>query len=224
MPPSRRRGRAGAPPAPAPATTSSTSSARDDDRSATEPERRSPHRDAERTPRSRPSSPPGCEPGDVVLASRRARRRQDDLRPRRRAGARRRPGRSPRRPSRSGSATTAPVPVSHLDLYRLAGSGSTTRSRPCSTTTWRRTRSPSSSGPGSAADVMPSRRRPVEIDPRGRRRPADHDREAPVILGFDTATAGHDGRRRRRRRARWPSVPSGPGPTAARRPAGSCSG
>ena len=54
---------------------------------------------------------------------RRARRRQDDPDPRRLPGAGRRPSRSPRRPSRSASATRGRVPVSHLDLYRLDGLG-----------------------------------------------------------------------------------------------------
>ena len=46
-----------------------------------------------RTGRSRPSSPPTFGPGDVVLLARRSRLRQDDVRPRRRSGARRRRGR-----------------------------------------------------------------------------------------------------------------------------------
>ena len=68
----------------------------------------------------RPGWRPALRAGDVVTRRRRARRRQDDVRPRRLPGARRRARRSRARRSRSATATRRRVPVAHLDLYRLA--------------------------------------------------------------------------------------------------------
>ncbi len=79
------------------------------------------------------SSRSTLRPGDVVLLSRRAGHRQDDVRARRLPRARRpRAGDQPDVHASPAATRTGRVPVSHLDLYRLGGR-LRSRTRRCST-------------------------------------------------------------------------------------------
>ena len=102
----------------------------------------------------------------------------------------------------------ASVTVSHLDLYRLAG---LEHEDPAlladylgpgriAFVEWPEDGARELAGRAPAGDAQPRGRRPAAH--RGRRAAPDEGRGAMIVLGFDTATAGH-----RRRAARWPDGP-----------------